>query len=92
MGLCCRDKSLVVFTRWDQLRGQIPLKYSHGTYTQSLRRLSADLVRRSVGVASNGSQIVAIAQIYSGAEEMFSIKLFGDGNSAVPRKKNNLFD
>ena len=33
--------------------------------------LSADLVRRSVGVASNGSQIVAIAQIYSGAEGCF---------------------
>ena len=71
MGLCCRDKSLVVFTGWDQLRGQIPLKYSHGTNMQSLRRLSADLVRRSVGVVSNGSQIVAISQIYSVAKECY---------------------
>ena len=71
MGLCCRDKSLVAFTRWDQLRGQIPLKYSHVTNMQSLRRLSADLVRRSVGVVSNGSQIVAIAQIFSVTEECF---------------------
>ena len=71
MGLCCREKSLVVFTRWDQVRGQISLKCSHDTNVQSLRRLSADLVRRSVGVVSNGSQIVAIAQIYSVAKECY---------------------
>ena len=71
MGLCCRDKSLVVFTRWSQLRGEISLKCSLDTNMQSLRRLSADLVRRSVGVVSNGSQIVAIAQIYSVAKECY---------------------
>ena len=71
MGLCCMDKSLVVFTRWDQLRGHVPLKYSHGTNMQSLRRLSADLVRRRVGLVSNGSQIVAITQIYSVAKECY---------------------
>ena len=38
---------------------------------QSFRRLSADLVRRSVGVVSNGSEIVAIAQIFSVAKECY---------------------
>ena len=71
MGLCGRDKSLVVFTRWDQVRGQIPVKYSNSTNMQSLRCLSADLVRRTIGVVSNGSQIVAIAQIYSVAKECY---------------------
>ena len=71
MGLCCRDKSLVVFTRWDQVRGQISLKCSQDTNMQSLRRLSADLVRRSVGVVSNGLQIVAIAQIYLVAKKCY---------------------
>ena len=41
--------------------GTNPLKYSYDTNMQSLWRLSANLVRRSVGVVSNGSQIIAIA-------------------------------
>ena len=83
MRLCCRDKSLAVFTRRDQLRGQIPLKYSYDANMQNL-------VRRSVGVVSNGSQIIAITQIYIFSEQrMLSRKLIGGRNSAVPRKKPN---
>ena len=54
------DVPNVVFTRWDQLPGQIPLKYSYDTNMQylyryqicniNLKRLFANVVRRILGV------------------------------------------